>query len=492
MADLKKIDIQKIKDRLITFKNKIKKVHLIIAAVLIVCGTVGFFIGKRAWRRYTVTKTAHTIITKICESEQATKNKTGEYTNDLFEDFSIVSELNLSQDIDTKRRTTVSSTTKRTRSVVPSARDESPFRSRIKKEFAADSNVGQSGDYYVEIDADNACIIVKYQRFTPEKTIYYAFFEDAQILCRGKHCKEEASNENAELCYVNGMCMRKRLKYETERPCGDNHGIQTRKCSPTCEGGECEEWGECVCNRGYGWDGETCKQLQTEKDCNVQECFNGVYCEYPEPLNKAIENGTCTRKTACLPNTGWQYTDWDCTCDKKYLCAVKDECTMMPRNLDTLELPEGEGKCNNIIHRCVKNQGWKPIAAMCTCNQIGYFWDRRLGEAKCSPCTNKPENAVFTSNAEFTDSCSWTCNPGFDFRNNDCTKPDGQYLCARTNLQSCTDEFSKIRKMQVDTKPNEGQPCYTDMKDNILFFDKKSQICTICQCVVNVDKKANK
>lgn len=498
MENIKKIDVEKIKQYLSKVKSKlskIKKIHVITALVIIVAGSIGFFYGKNAWKKYTITKGAQKIITRISQSQQEIKEKTGKYTNNIFEDGSVAAELDLSQDIDTRQSNYATSgrrgrTTVRT---IPTEQDDeefSPFRTqRVKKISAEDPNVAQSGDYYVEIDADNGCMIVKYKRFTPEKTIFYAFFKDAKPLCRGRNCKEETNTEDADLCYVNGMCFPRRLKYETEQSCGDGHGKQTRNCSKTCDGGQCEEWGECVCEKGYGWDGKTCKQLQTEKDCNRQQCFNGVYCDYPDILEKTIENGTCKRKTTCQPNKGWQYTDWDCTCDKKYLCPLKDECVAMPRNLDSLELPDGQGNCLSITHRCDRGNGWKQLAGICHCNKVGTFWDRKLGEAKCSPCTQKPENAEFDSNAEFTDSCSWHCLPGFNHRKNDCTKPDGQYLCARTNIQSCTDEFSKHRKMKVDTPPNEGQPCYTDMKDHILFFDKKYQICTICQCVINVDKK---
>ena len=490
MKKLGKIDIDKIKTNLINFKNKIKKIHVITFIVVVLVGTFGFIYGKSAWTKYSVTKEAKNIIEKVSQSQQNIKNKTGQYTNDLFQDSTVVTELNLSQNIDTLKSSKNQSGISTRKSRNDDDSERSPFRSsKSKRETAPDSNIGQSGDYYVEIDADNGCMIVKYRRFTPEKTIFYASFEDGKPFCQGRHCQEEANEEEIDLCYVNGMCFPKKLNYETERACGDGHGKQTRNCTKSCEGGTCEDWGECVCDKGYGWEGGTCKQLQTEKDCDRQQCFNGVYCEYPEALEKEIENGTCKRKVACQPNKGWQYTDWDCSCNKSYLCPVKDECTMMPQNTATLELPDGEGSCQNVVHKCLKNQGWKKFANFCTCNKVGTFWDRKSGEAKCSPCTQKPENAVFTSNSQFTDSCSWQCLPGFDHRKNDCTKPDGQYLCARTNLQSCTDEFSKIRKMEVDKKPNEGQLCYTDMKDNILFFDKKTQTCTICQCVVNVDKK---
>lgn len=492
MKNFRKIDITKIKTGLINIKNKIKKVHVITFTVVVTLSVTGFFYGQYAWKKYSVSKGAKNIISKVSQSQQNIKNETGQYTNDLFQDLKLVSELSLSTDIETQGKNSQDNDSSKSRA----AREDdsyrkSPFRSSQKSNMdLSDSNIGQSGDYYVEIDADNGCMIVKYRRFTTDKTTFYAFFKDANAFCQGRYCQEKTDPEEIDLCYVSGMCFPKKLDHETERPCGDGHGKQTRECKKSCDGGTCDDWGECVCNKGYGWDGETCKQLQTEKDCNRQQCFNGVYCEEPDILNKEIENGTCKRKAACEPNKGWQYSSWECNCDKVYLCPVNEQCTVMPQNTPFLELPDGEGSCKNIVNKCFKNQGWKQFATSCTCNKVGTFWDEKTGEAKCSPCTKKPENAVFTSNAKSDDSCAWECLPGFDNRNNDCTKPDGQYLCARTSLQSCTDEFSKIRKMEIDKKTNEGQLCYTDVKDNnILFFDKKTQACTICQCVISVDKK---
>ena len=513
MKKFDKIDTQKIKAALINFKDKIRKVHIIVFTVIVIIGTIGFVYGQHVWKKYSVTKGANNIIAKISQSQKNIKKEKGAYTNNLFQDSKVVSQLRLSKKIDSQKSSRNKGNGKgrnkgnsKTRSKGNSggdtstkkrvyqerddnARNSSSFRSSNKTQGeTTDINIGQSGDYYVEIDAENGCMIVKYRRFTTDKTTYYAFFEDGTSFCQGKNCIAETKNEDVDLCYVNGMCFPKKLIHETERSCGNDHGKQTRNCVKSCNGGTCGEWGECVCDKGYGWDGTTCKQLQTEKDCDLKECFNGVYCESPEVLEKEIENGTCTRKAACQTNKGWQYSDWDCECNGSYLCPVKDECVLMPQNVTFLDLPNEEGKCKNITHKCYKNQGWKKMANSCSCNKVGTYWNKKEGEAECSPCTQKPENAVFTSNAAFTDSCSWECLPGFDHRKNDCTKPDGQYLCATTSLQSCTDEFSKIRKMEVDKKTNEGQPCYTDMKDNILFFDKKSQVCTICQCV-NVDRR---
>lgn len=491
MRKFNKADIEKVKKYLLDLKIKIKVKHIIITVITLIVGTVGFLYAKNIWKKYSVEKGANRIIEIVSQSQRQTKEKTGKYTNDLFADSQVVASLRLSSDITNEggdSSEVLPNRGKRRRRFSESG--NSPFRnSESPTEEDPDRNIAQSGNYYIEIDAKNGCMIVKYQRFTTEKTTFYAFFENAKPYCIGVNCKEQADDKNADLCYENGMCFPRILKHKTERVCGDKHGIQTRKCSKSCDGGVCEEWGPCVCNRGYGWDGKTCVQLQTEKDCNRQQCFNGVYCDYPDVLTKDIPNGTCKRKTTCQPNKGWQYTEWDCTCDKKYLCPVKDECVMMPKNVDILELPDGEGTCNNVSYRCDKGNGWKPMSSFCNCKKIGTFWEKRLGEAKCSPCTQKPENAVFTSVAEFTDSCTWQCLPGFDQRKGDCTKPDGQYLCARTNIQSCTDEFSKNRKMKIDTPTNEGQPCYTDMNDHILFFDKKYQICTICQCVTKIDKK---
>ena len=497
MNILDNANIRKVRIALMRFKSKIKKIHIIILFVIVILAIAGWIYGKTTWKSYSVSKGAENIITKISQSQKETKNKTGEYTNNLFGDPRVVSALRLSSKIDSEKtstpKKTTSSSSSRRKKRHSSALKSLSIDSKLKTEKSepTDFNIAQSGDYYVEVDAENGCMIVKYRRFTTDKTTFYAFFEDAKPFCQGRHCLHETKDGEGDLCYLDGTCFPRQLNYETERPCGDDHGKQTRTCLKDCNGGTCGEWSECVCNKGYGWDGTTCKQLQTEKDCNRQQCFNGVYCEDSEILEKEIENGTCRRKVACEPNKGWQYSPWECSCNKVYLCPVNGECTVMPQNISSLELPDGEGSCQNITHKCYKDQGWKQFASSCTCNKVGTFWDKKLGEAKCSPCTQKPENAVFTSNAQFEDTCSWECLPGFDHRNNDCTKPDGQYLCARTSLQSCTDEFSKIRKMETDKKPNEGQLCYTDIQDNnILFYDKKYQTCTVCQCVVSVEKKA--
>ena len=107
---------------------------------------------------------------RISQSQQEIKEKTGKYTNNIFEDDSVAAELDLSQDIDTRQSNYATSgrrgrTTMRT---IPTEQDDeevSPFRiQRVKKISAEDPNVAQSGDYYVEIDADNGCMIVKYKR----------------------------------------------------------------------------------------------------------------------------------------------------------------------------------------------------------------------------------------------------------------------------------------------------------------------------------------
>ncbi len=510
MKNLKEINIPDLLKRLQEVYKKIRKIHIILFFILLIASVVGFIYAKDAWKEYYVTKGAQEIITKVSQSQRETKKKTGKYTHDLFADKKLVSALKLSSKVSSKSNENSKfgkNNTKYKRRFAMEDEDEDMdnFPSRSSKtrsksssrnsgkssgKGSSDPNIGQSGDYYIEIDAENACMIVKYKRFTPEKTIFYAFFEDGKPYCQGENCKVETNNDEVDLCYLNGMCFAQNLIHETERECGDGHGIQKRKCTKSCNGGNCEGWGECVCNKGYGWDGKTCAQLQTEKDCSEEQCFNGVYCEDPENLEKEIEHGTCKRLKFCQVNKGWQYSSWDCSCDKTYYCPVKDECVIMPEPLKSIELSNQAGSCSNISYRCEKNKGWQNYAESCVCDNIGTFWDEKSKKATCSSCTKKPVNAEFTSNAIGTDSCSWKCKEGFELRKNDCTKPDGQYLCAKTDLQICTDDFSKSRKLKINTKTNEGQLCYSDEKDHILFFDQKNKVCTLCQCV-NVDAKKN-
>lgn len=460
------------------FYTKTTKKQRIVFVVVVLVLSCGYLFCKNIWEKYSVSKQAKHIIAEVSKSENSFFQKNGAYRKDLFKDanirsvLKIVNKRNEDDDFDpfgsTKRR-----------------------RNTSNRDTMEDPNIAQSGDFNIEVDAENACVILRYKKETSARTIYYASFKDSKTLCQGKKCFKQAKNENEDLCYLDGVCFHAKLTLREKQTCGNGKGEQTRICKPSCDGGICEEWGECFCKKGFEWDGTTCKQIQTEKDCNENQCFNGIYCEDKGPLTKNIEKGTCQRVAACQKDKGWQYTPWECSCQDDNLCPLKEECIIRPDNQKQVVLPNEEGSCKDVYYECKEGEGWIEKAKNCICDKPGFFWDTSKKEAKCSPCTKKPEGAKFTSSGKNKDACAWKCEEGYKERKGVCIKPTGQYLCARMDLQICTDEFSKTRKMQKDAKQtNEKQPCFLEDQDNILFYNKKEKSCVLCQCF-DLNSKTN-
>ncbi len=469
---MKNIAQMNVKDFFILLVQTFKKMSVkqrIILLVVVLLSVFGYIYGKGMWKKHTVFRQAQEIISKISQSQKDFLEKTGEYKKNLFAEEDIAASLNIYVYTDVDTDMDFENSTMRM-----------GRRSRFNKS-EADYNTGRSGDFYIELDNDNACIIMKYKNNSPEKTTFFASYAEGKAFCQGKMCKHKKGGGDS-LCYRDGVCFTPRLVEKTQRYCGNGRGLQTRKCTPSCNGGDCESWGECVCQKGFKWNGKTCVQSQTEKDCTEQECFNGIYCEEKGPLVKNIENGICKRYSSCLKQKGWIYTDWNCSCDDDNLCASQTTCIIRPENQNEMELPNQQGNCKEVSYVCENGHGWKALAKECICAKIGTFWDEQLKEAKCSNCTKKPINASFTSSAQGKDACSWECNEGYSERNGDCLKPNGQYLCVGMDLQICTDDFSKDRKLKKDTKTNEGQLCFVEDKDNILFYNKKEKSCQLCQC----------
>lgn len=466
MKNFAQMNMTDLKEILVKSTKKITKKQIIIIVVLIAASYAGYAYSKVYREKQEIVHKAQKIIAEIAENQKEyfTENKKydkeyfehHEQNEDLYSPFSMEGD---SRSLDKMGR----------RNFYNAGREIN------------DPSTSQIGDFYVEIDADNACMVLKYKRNTRQKTIFAASFDDAVPLCSGKKCLRKDLHSKGNVCYKEGECFQPFLSENTTKPCGNNHGLQTRECKSSCDGGTCADWGECVCSEGYGWNGTTCTQLQTEKDCTAEQCFNGLMCQNKEPLEKEIEGGTCQRNVSCQKE-GWKYTDWECTCKEENLCSLKDECVTKPEEQKTLELPNQQGICYNISYTCKEGEGWQTVADKCTCKNIGYFWDKQAQKATCSTCTQKPENSYFTSAGTDKDDCAWKCDVGFENRNGTCSKPNGQYVCAKMNLEICTDDFSKERKLNKDTNPNEGQSCFTEDNENILFYTPKTQTCILCQC----------
>ena len=477
MRNLDEIDVQEILDYIQKIYCKTTKKQRILFVVIVLLSVSGYFYGKNICEIYSILKQAKNIISEISKSENNYLKQNGKYKQDIFTDSRLANLIKIGSGNDESFDYGSSNRSRRRRSDFNTNNDEE------------DANIAQSGNFYIEVDAENACMMLKYKRNTSDKTIYYASFKDPKVLCKGKKCLKQAKNEGESLCYANSSCFPSKLILENKQACGDGHGVKTRTCEPSCRGGVCGEWSECLCKKGFEWDGKTCKQSQTEKDCTDEQCFNGIYCEDKEILSKNIENGTCQRFAECKKNKGWQYTSWNCSCNDKNFCASKETCVAYPVNKTQITLPNGEGLCTGIYYECKDGEGWVEKAKNCECNKTGFFWDIEKKETKCSSCTKKPEGAIFTSSGQNKDDCAWKCEEGYKNRNGVCAKPDGQYLCARMDLQICTDDFSRKRKIQKDAKrTNEKQPCFVEDKDNILFYNQKEKSCILCQCLDLISK----
>ena len=447
--------------------DKTTKKQVISFVVITVLLIVTVFVGKNFWKKYKIVKQAENLVSKISQSERDFFKINGRYREDIFRDRKLAKEISITASPDS------------------SSGQEKSRRKKLTSSGGSrhDSyDMGYSGDFYIQINAENACLILKYKKNTYEKTTFYAAFDKDKVFCQGTNCLKESSNTNDELCYTDGDCFAAKQTLETQRVCGDGNGTQKRECSPSCEGGKCSDWQECVCKKGFEWDGKTCKQMQTEKDCTQDQCFNGVYCEDREPIIKSINDGSCKRIASCQ-KSGWNYSPWNCSCNNDDLCSLNEQCVPYPGNKDKISLPDGKGSCTNVYYTCKKGLGWIAKAGNCVCGKIGTFWDAQKSEAKCSDCTKKPAGATFTSVGGNKDECAWKCSEGFQNRRGTCVKPNGQYLCVMTGSQTCTDDFSKNRKIRIDEPTNEGLPCFTEDQEHILFYDKKNQRCQICQCV---------
>ncbi len=481
MKDFKNIQIKEIFLTALNWLKQTTKKQRIIFFVACASLVTVYSIGSNLWEKHKILKQAQNIVREISKVQQDVFSKNQKYEQNIFENDSLANSLRVSLNMPTAKSSSKSSRrNKRISSIVEDDNND------------IDYSVAYTGDFVIENNADEGCVVLRYKRNTPQKTIFYASFEEGKAYCRGKECINDTENDEANLCYNDGLCFLKKQKQNTNRSCGDGHGQQTRECTPSCEGGTCKDWGECVCKKGFEWDGTTCKQSQTEKDCTKDQCFNGVYCEDKEPLTKTIQQGSCERRATCQKNKGWLYSSWECSCEENF-CSLKETCVPRPEDKDKLVFSDKNESCDKISYTCENGKGWQAKAKKCVCNKPGIFWDKQEGNAQCSQCTKKPVHAIFTSAGKGKDDCKWKCEDGYQNRNNDCVKPDGQYLCARTDLSICTDYFSKSRKMKVDAKKtNEGQPCFAEDKDNILFYNKKPASCQICQCIANSDNsKAN-
>lgn len=472
MKNLADIKIQDAFFALVDWFSKTTKKQRIMLGIVVLLLIIAYFVGKNFWERRTILKQAQRIVAQISRTQREFFEKDKAYKADIFADQMLAGSLGIGyNNFDESEGFSMAG-----------RGDGMGLR---QDERNTDYTVGQSGDFYIENDAENGCVVLKYKRNTPQKTIYYASFDQGKTYCQGTKCLKETKNNTVNLCYENGGCFPQKQKQITERVCGDGNGKQTRECVPSCEEGSCKNWSECICKKGFEWDGNTCKQSQTEKDCREDQCFNGIYCEDKDNLTKNIKHGSCTRRSLCQKNRGWLYTDWECSCEGNF-CSLKEECITRPQDKDKLDLPEQGNVCFGISYQCENGKGWQAKAKQCDCNAIGTFWDTKEGNAQCSECTKKPVDAVFTSAGKNQDTCTWKCKEGYYYRNNSCLKPNGQYLCADTDLSTCTDYFSKSRKMKIDAKnTNEGQPCFVEDKDNTLYYNKKSSSCQICECVVN-------
>ena len=475
MKSIADINVQEAFDYLKGVYQKTTRKQRTIFVIVIVSLITGYLYGKDLWEKYTILKRAKYIVSEIAKSEDTYLKQYGRYKKDIFKDTTLVNNLGINYGVRDDSYFNGN---------LPLRKHRNNFNRNMEEDFEQDANAIQSGDFYIEIDDENACMMLKYKKLSPDKTIFYSSFKDPKTLCQGKKCLKQSKNGQENLCYVNGNCFPVKLSQETKRSCGDGNGTQIRTCVPSCNGGACEEWGKCVCNKGFEWDGKTCKQSQTEKDCTKEQCFNGIYCEDKEPLTKNIGNGSCQRLASCEKNTGWKYDSWDCSCNSQNFCPSNEQCVIRPNNQQKLILPNDHGSCTDVYYTCEIGKGWITKANNCDCTKVGFFWDKEKGEASCSPCTQKPNGAEFISSAKYKDACIWKCQDPYQKRNGTCLKPNGQYLCAAMNMDVCTDDFSKKRKIQKDAKTtNERQPCFIEDKDNILFYNKKEKSCILCQCV---------
>ena len=452
------------------FKKTTKK-QRISAIIIFVVLVVGFIFGKELWQRYSLQKQAEKISAEVSQVQTNFFKTNKKYKKDIFAEPKLKSSFDTfddSFDMDDD--------------IFLGPGHRRRFLKQQRQDF--DFSTARKGDFTIESDAENGCLVIKHGKNISHRTVFYSLFNEEKVYCQGKNCLKKAKNNEVGLCYKDGICFPTKQLQETQRSCGDNHGKQTRKCTPSCENGLCEEWSECKCDFGFEWDGTTCKQKETEKDCTDAQCFNGLYCENKGALEKNIPNGSCKRVAVCQKNIGWNYTAWECSCNSTEYCSSDEQCLKRPQNQAKKTLP-GEGNyCTNTSYTCVPEKGWIEKAEKCVCTTIGTFWDAKAKETKCSPCITKPKGAVFTSAGGTEDKCSWKCSGEYQSRKGTCAKPNGQYLCARTELQICTDEFSKNRKMQKDAKKtNEGQACFVEDKDNVLFYNQKEKTCQICQCV---------
>lgn len=469
MKNFAQINVSDIFKFLLNKITKISKTQIIIFVVLVVAACVIYPFTKFHMEKKDILNKAQKIITEISNNQKKFFEENKKYDKDYFKN--------------NKISETPSASYKKGDKNNPSRNERHKRRFANKKEEEKEGEFSSSkvGNFFVEINAEKACVVLKYKKDTSEKTIFFASFEDAKPACIGIKCLKENMQESKSICYQKGECFVPFLVEKTEQSCGDNHGKQTRNCSPDCNGGKCDAWTECTCDIGYGWNGKTCVQLQTEKDCTDEQCFNGIFCEDKEPLKKEIENGTCQRAALCQKK-GWRYSNWRCSCPDENLCALKEQCTPKPENQKTLELPNQQGNCSDILYTCQEGDGWQSIANKCTCKTIGTFWDKQLQKTICSECTQKPKNSHFITAGTDKDNCSWECDTGFENRGGKCVEPNGQYVCARMNSEICTDDFSKNRTLKKDTSPNEGKPCFTEDNENILFYTKKTNSCILCQC----------
>lgn len=191
-----------------------------------------------------------------------------------------------------------------------------------------DGNTIKIKDYTLSLDSDKNCMRAEYKKGSTEFT-FSASYDKSGLGCTGAICSSFGSITSTadEVCGCNiscpagftrdsascsctcsacnkdGQCVPPYLDKPSSESCGSG-GTRTRTCTPSCDGGDCGEWGLC--------GNQNCDV--SLKPAETQSC---EFC------------GTKTRSVSCNKDTGvWTAGEWG-ACSNKGVCSpgAKEEQT---------------------------------------------------------------------------------------------------------------------------------------------------------------------
>ena len=385
-------------------------------------------------------------------------------------------------------------------------------------------------DYTLSLDPVKNCMRAEYKKGSTEFT-FSASYEKSGLGCTGSICssfgsvtstadqvcgcnitcsggftKDAASCScTCSACVKDGQCVPAYLDKPLSESCG-NGGTRSRTCTPSCDGGDCGEWGLC--------GSQTCdpalKPSETKacEYCGIQT--RTVTCNQNTGVWTSGEWGNCTNKGVCSSGTTEEQTcqfsttvkntrtcSAACTWGAWTGCPNREKCpTTCPngQQRDTAITYTDEGKCcvaacaSTQKERCEDNH-YGPAgtfnSASCSCScPGGSVLDSSDGNCVCP--SDKPNwdgskcaaQADKCKDASYAASHKCECSPSiyncctqeegeardiiFDPVTRTCHCPNNMYLDGQAGCVCESGYVSQNKALCCPNEPSTNETCWTE------------------------------